>query len=206
MGDELIFRIFFWVLLLMILIFNRIIPAIKAKKSGTKLWLDKEAIKNEGNTLVMLRIISGIILCLFVSIYSFYPSLSDRFQFYLPIWLRWLGTVIATVGVLFWIYAQSVLDRNWSGNLKIQKGHKLMTTGPYGRIRHPIYAAMLLWSVGLALFTAHTFFVLLLIIVIIFMSSRVPKEEKIMIEHFGEEYKKYMKKTGRYLPKMNHPK
>ncbi len=81
-----------------------------------------------------------------------------------------------------------------------------MTTGPYGRIRHPIYAAMLLWSVGLALFTAHIFFVLLLMLVIIFMSSRVPKEEKIMIEHFGDEYIKYMEKTGRYLPKMHHPK
>jgi len=206
MSDELIFQIFFWVLLLMIIIFNRIIPAIQAKKSGTELWLDKEAIKNEGNALVMLRIISGILLFTFVCIYSFYPSLSDTFQFYLPLWLRWIGAIIATVGVLFWIYAQSVLDRNWSGNLKIQKEHKLVTTGPYRRIRHPIYAAMLLWSAGLALFTTNIFFVFLLMLIIIFLSSRVPKEEKIMIEHFGDEYIKYMEKTGRYLPKMCHPK
>lgn len=206
MGDELIFRVIFWVLLLVIFIFNRIIPAIKAKKSGTKLWLDKEAIKNEGNVLVMVRIISGIILFIFICIYSFYPALSDRFQFYLPVWLRWLGTIIATVGVLFWIYAQSVLDRNWSGNLKIQKEHRLMTAGPYGRIRHPIYAAMILWSAGLALFTANVFFVLLFLLVVFFLFSRVPKEEKIMIEHFGDDYIKYMEKTGRYLPKMHHPK
>jgi protein-S-isoprenylcysteine O-methyltransferase Ste14 len=122
-------------------------------------------------------------------------------HFDLPIWLRWSGTILAFIGVIFWIWSQAVLDKYWSPQLQIQKEHKIITTGPYRVIRHPIYTAMFIWVIGLSLFTANMIFALLAVLTISFLILRVPKEEKMMIEQFGDEYKKYMQNTGRFFPR-----
>ena len=204
MTAESIFRMVFWILILSIIVFDRIIPAVRAKKSGAKLRPDNETIKNEGRKLFAFRVMLGIILASFLGVYTFYPELTNRLQIHLPLGIRWFGVVVATIGVIFWSYAQSVLDRNWSGNLKIQKGHKLVTAGPYGKIRHPIYAGTILWASGLALFTANVFFILMALLTLVFLSLRVTKEEKMLIEHFGDEYIEYMDTTGRYFPRFGH--
>jgi len=206
MTAESIFRMVFWILILSIVVFDRIIPALKAKESGAKLRPDNETIKNEGRRLFAFRVMLGIILASFLGVYTFYPELTSRLQIHLPLGIRWFGVVVATIGVIFWSYAQAVLDRNWSGNLKIQKGHKLVTAGPYGKIRHPIYAGTILWASGLALFTANVFFILMALLTIVYLSLRATKEEKMLIEHFGDEYIKYMDTTGRYFPKSRHSK
>ncbi|MCX6083445.1 MAG: isoprenylcysteine carboxylmethyltransferase family protein [Caldiserica bacterium] len=206
MTAESIFRMVFWILVLSIVVFDRIIPALKAKKSGAKLRPDNETIKNEGRRLFAFRVMLGIILASFLGVYTFYPELTSRLQIHLPLGIRWFGVVIAAMGVIFWSCAQAVLDRNWSGNLKIQKGHKLVTAGPYGKIRHPIYAGTILWASGLALFTANVFFILMALLTIVFIFLRVTKEEKMLIEHFGDEYIEYMDTTGRYFPKFKHNK
>jgi protein-S-isoprenylcysteine O-methyltransferase Ste14 len=51
---------------------------------------------------------------------------------------------------------------------------------------------MFIWVIGLSLFTANMIFALLAVLTISFLILRVPKEEKMMIEQFGDEYKKYM--------------
>lgn len=75
-----------------------------------------------------------------------------------------------------------------------------MTTGPYARVRHPLYTAMFGVGIAFALVTANWVFVLLAVAAI-GVVARVPREEQMMIEEFGEEYKAYMQKTGRFFPK-----
>lgn len=183
------------------MIFNRILPALRAKKSGTKLSPDHEAIENEGKLLFAFRVISGILLAVAIVIYTFFPIYNARFQFYLPSGLRWIGVVVSSISLSFWSYSQEVLDKNWSGNLKIQEEHTLVTAGPYRVMRHPIYTAMIVWSTGLALYTANMFFVGFAALVILWTPLRISKEETMLIGYFGDEYKKYMENTGRYLPK-----
>jgi protein-S-isoprenylcysteine O-methyltransferase Ste14 len=204
MNEEFTFRIVFWVHLMFIMIFNRLLPALRAKKSGAKLSPDHEAIENEGKFLFAFRVIAGIMLAAVIVIYTFFPSYNTRFQFPLSSGLRWAGVIISSICLLFWSYSQEVLDKNWSGNLKIQKEHTLVTSGPYGVMRHPIYTAMIFWSAGLALFTAHAFFAAFAVLVILWTPPRISKEEKMLIGHFGDEYLDYMKTTGRYFPKFRH--
>ena len=185
----------------MIMIFNRILPAIRAKKSGTKLSPDDEAIENEGKFLFAFRVISGILLAVAIVIYTFFPIYNARFQFYLPSGLRWIGVIVSSISLFFWSYSQEVLDKNWSVNLKIQEEHTLVTAGPYRVMRHPIYTAMIAWSLGLALYTANTFFVGFAALMVLWTPLRISKEETMLIGYFGDEYKKYMEYTGRYLPK-----
>ena len=94
-----------------------------------------------------------------------------------------------------------MLGKYWSPQLQVQKEHKIITSGPYRVIRHPIYTAMFIWVIGLALFTASLVFALLALLTIIVLILRIPKEEKMMIEQFGDEYKKYMQITGRFFPR-----
>jgi protein-S-isoprenylcysteine O-methyltransferase Ste14 len=198
MNEELIFRIVFWVLLFILLVYNRIIPALRTKQ---KLLPDKEAVKHEGKATFILRIILFVLFIAFLILYSIYPSFMNIVHFDLPIWLRRSGTILAFIGVIFWIWSQAVLDKYWSPQLQIQKEHKIITTGSYRVIRHPIYTAMFIWVIGLSLFTANMIFALLAVLTISFLILRVPKEEKMMIEQFGDEYKKYMQNTGRFFPR-----
>ena len=57
------------------------------------------------------------------------------------------------------------------------------------------------YGTGLALVTANWVFVVLAVAIIAGLFARVPKEEQMMIEEFGEEYKAYKQKTGRFFPK-----
>jgi protein-S-isoprenylcysteine O-methyltransferase Ste14 len=134
MKEEMLFRIIFWVFLLFIMVFNRIIPALRAKKSEEKILPDKKAIKNEGKTTFFLRIILGVLFLAFLILYSIYPPFMNIIHFDFHIWLRWWGTLFAFMGVVFWIYAQTILGRYWSPQLQVQKEHKIITAGPYREI------------------------------------------------------------------------
>jgi protein-S-isoprenylcysteine O-methyltransferase Ste14 len=204
MNEELTFRYIFGIQLMLIMVFNRLLPAWRAKKSGVKLTPDHETIKAEGLFLFTFRVIAGLMLAVVLVLYAFFPATTLRFQLPLPRELRWAGVILSSIFLLFWIYSQEVLDRNWSSNLKIQKEHMLVTNGPYQVMRHPIYTAMIFWSAGLSLYTANWFFIAFTMLVVLWIAPRVAKEEKMMLSHFGEAYRDYMKTTGRYFPKFTH--
>ena len=68
-------------------------------------------------------------------------------------------------------------------------------------MRYPLYTAMFAFSASLALVTANWFFVAFVVVAIAATLARVPKEEQMMTEEFGEEYRVYMQRTGRFFPK-----
>src|SRR5262249_11016722 len=80
------------------------------------------------------------------------PWLTERF---LPVsqWTFWaaLGAVLTLVGLLFTVWARIYIGRNWSGVVTIKADHELVTGGPYGLVRHPIYSGLALAFVGSAL-------------------------------------------------------
>lgn len=121
----------------------------------------------------------------------------------LPDWLRWTGVGIALTGFGLLQWAQVTLGRSWSDTPRMMKEQTLITGGPYRFIRHPIYTAFLLilgsslfissnWLVGLS-WTGMT---------LLETISRVQFEEALMLEYFGDQYRLYMNKTGRLLPKI----
>ncbi len=93
-----------------------------------------------------------------------------------------------------------MLGKEWSPQLQLRKQHHLVTTGPYSRIRHPLYTAMMGYGASLALVTANWIFIALVVLMIGGLFARVPREEQMMIGEFGEEYRAYMQRTGRFWP------
>jgi protein-S-isoprenylcysteine O-methyltransferase Ste14 len=85
--------------------------------------------------------------------------------------------------------------------LEIRSEHTLITGGPYRHVRHPMYSDMMLWLVSFVLITANWFYAITISTgLAILFTVRIPDEERMMIERFGEQYKAYMKQTKRLVP------
>jgi protein-S-isoprenylcysteine O-methyltransferase Ste14 len=201
MTGDLLFRICFWLLLGGVL-GMRWFFSIRSRRSGARIAPDRAAIQREGLPMFLTRVIAGVVLLAVLILYGFGSPWMRPLAVPFPDGLRAAGFVLALAGLVFWIWTQIVLGREWSPQLQLQSGHRLVTTGPYARTRHPLYSAMAVWAAGFALVTANWIFIAFAVLTPILLFLRVPREEKMMLDQFGEEYRKYMDRTGRFLPKI----
>ena len=202
MMNEANFRMAFLILLLG-LIGMRVYFMVKVRRSGGRITPDKEAVKREGGQGVLVfRMILFFALIAFLVMYFLGAQWIDVFRFSLPAGLRRTGFVLGMLSVAFWTWTQVTLDTQWSAQLQLTKDHSLVTTGPYARMRHPLYSAMFGWGVALALLTANWVFVGIAVLMVAGLVWRVPREEQMMLAAFGNEYKVYMQHTGRFFPRL----
>lgn len=202
MTSEAIFRLAF-VILLVALFAMRFYFMVKVRRSGGRLMPDRMAVQREGGPLILIaRIALFFLLMAFLAMYTTGMVWIDLFSFPLLGWLRWAGFGLGLLCEAFWTWTQINLDTQWSAQLQLRREHHLVTTGPYTHIRHPLYTAMFGWAAALALLTANWIFVALAVLSISGTLARVPKEEQMMLEAFGDEYKTYMLRTGRFFPRL----
>jgi protein-S-isoprenylcysteine O-methyltransferase Ste14 len=111
------------------------------------------------------------------------------------------GTVLLAVGLWLFYRAHADLGTFWSVTLEVRENHRLISHGVYRRVRHPMYSALFLYSVGQALavpnWVAGPSY---LISFAILFAFRIRAEEQMMVEAFGDEYVTYMARTKRLLP------
>jgi protein-S-isoprenylcysteine O-methyltransferase Ste14 len=111
------------------------------------------------------------------------------------------GSVCLAFGLWVFYRSHADLGTNWSITLEVRDGHQLVTHGIYRHVRHPMYSALLLYSVGQA-------FVLpnwvagpsYLVAFAVLVALRLGPEEKMMRQQFGSEYEAYASKTKRLVP------
>jgi len=123
----------------------------------------------------------------------------------LPVWLRWVavGLSVATIPLIVWAY--STLGKQWTApRLLLRKEHTLVMTGPYRYVRHPMYAAGFTFMIALAVATANWLVVLPMIAGTALLYAQIGREEAMLIDRFGEDYRAYMKRTGRFLPRFQN--
>ncbi len=109
------------------------------------------------------------------------------------------GLTICIAGWIFFVWARQSLGRNWSGNVSIQEGQELITSGPYRYIRHPMYTGSIVACIGSAIVVGGPFVFLLFILTPIFL-WRVGAEDKLMAQQFPKEYPEYKKRTTTLIP------
>ena len=102
-----------------------------------------------------------------------------------------------------WLFHRSHADlgTNWSITLEVRANHALVTEGVYRRMRHPMYSALLVYSIGQALvlpnwFAGPSYLVAMALIV----ATRLGPEERMMLEEFGAQYEAYRSRTKRLVP------
>jgi protein-S-isoprenylcysteine O-methyltransferase Ste14 len=120
----------------------------------------------------------------------------------LPEWIRWLGVgigILCTMGI-YWLF--SSIGRGITPTSATRKAHQLVTHGPYHWVRHPLYTVGSSLFIAFGMMADNWFIALLGLFAFLAMASRTPKEEANLVEKFGDEYREYMKRTGRFFPKL----
>jgi protein-S-isoprenylcysteine O-methyltransferase Ste14 len=128
----------------------------------------------------------------------------DFANYSLPAWIGWLGTIIFAIsGALIW-KTQRDLGRSWTPSLTFRDGHYLITDGIYAYLRHPLYSAHLLWGIAQVMML-HNWIAgyAYLAVVIPRTLIRIQKEEQVMLDKFGDEYRSYLEKTGGIFPQLD---
>ena len=116
--------------------------------------------------------------------------------------IRYTGILLYVLGIALYTWSNIALGKDLSAGLQIRKGHQLVESGPYRKIRHPMYAAWLVCGLGILLLSANWLITLLYFIPVISrILLRLKPEEKLLSDHFGQKYGKYQKRTGYLFPK-----
>src|SRR5256884_8608845 len=149
-------------------------------------------------TALLLISLAGLGIVPFTYIATGIPHFAD-YSFH-P-WQAWLGILVVAESLVMFRLTHRALGRNWSVSLDVREGHQLITDGIYRRVRHPMYSAFWLWVAAQALLLPNwvaggaglvgfgTLFF-----------GRVAREERMMLETFGDNYRAYMARTGRIFP------
>ena len=192
-----------FLILLALLLLMRVYFAVRVRRAGNSLLPDQIAIKREGGLgFFAVRVLAFLFLIGFLSLYIPGNKWIEAASFGLPAWLRWTGFGLGIASLVLWTWAQVELDTQWSAQLQLSRSHRLITSGPYAGVRHPLYVGMFGWCIALALLTANWIFLVICALVVAGIVQRVPREEEMMIAAFGEEYRAYMRSTGRYFPRL----
>ena len=200
MDTERAFTAIFWTLLASMLLL-RFWFAFRVWRTGERIRGDRDARRREGSWAPVVEYVFHLLLAA-LAVYLWFQGTGGlrRFAFPAPPWLRWagVGLGVASVGLFAWTHA--VLGRFWSPYLQLRPGHRLMTTGPYARIRHPMYSAIVGWMISLGLVAANWIPLGFAALAALNFLLRIRGEEKMLLQQFGDEYRAYMKRTGRLLP------
>lgn len=168
----------------------------KADKQGGQLR------SNEGQGIVRFMRLLSLIIWGFIFAYVINPNWVAGAQLPLPVWLRGIGALllVSAIPLMYWVYIS--LGSNVSPTQSTRAGATLVTHGPYGWVRHPLYTVGTMAYLGIGLVTALWPVLIGMLALIIFLALRTPKEETRLIETFGDAYRQYMARTGRYVPRL----
>ena len=131
---------------------------------------------------------------------SFAQGISSLLGVKLPVYLRLAGLGSLGLSVLLFFLVHREMKTNWSPYLELNNEHKLITSGPFAIVRHPMYTSFLLTVLGHGLMLSNWFVLLSGIVTFwIFFRCRIDAEEKMLADFFGAEYTAYRQKTRKKL-------
>jgi len=129
-----------------------------------------------------------------------------------PEWTRWASMqtpdalriaggllVLTTIPCFLWLFRH--LGKNVTPTANTRSDHVLIISGPYRWVRHPMYTVGIAFWIGMSFFTAKWFLFVFVGAALVFLILRTPREEANLVARFGDEYRDYQARTGRYFPR-----
>ncbi len=184
-----------------IVYFMELVLITAVRSLGTAKYRRTGVKQDRSSTLdTILLALNGV--GMLIPILYVFSSWFDFADYSLPAWLSWVGTVLfAGAALLLWGTHQA-MGRNWTPTLGLREDHHLVTEGVFHYIRHPMYAAHLLWALAAPLILTNWIAGFSMLIPQIAQYwLRVGAEERMMLEAFGDQYRTYLDRTGRIFPK-----
>ncbi len=195
--NETIFRIFAAILLFTAIGLSSYFRRKADRDSGEQI-----SRRVDGPAMMTVIRIAGLILWLSPLVYLLNPAWMAWSKIGLPETVRWLGAGIGIVcvGLIYWLF--NSLGSSITPTSATRRQHTLVISGPYRWVRHPLYTVGSSLFISFGMMADNWFIALLGILTFIIMAIRTPREEANLIEKFGNEYREYMQRTGRFFPKV----
>lgn len=162
---------------------------------------EKVSRKTDGIPMMTVIRIGGLILWVSPIVFLVNPGWMTWSKLGFPDWVRWLGVgigVLCVIGI-YWLFSN--IGSGITPVSATRKEHKLSTSGPYRWVRHPLYTIGSSFYISFGMMADNWFIMAMGILTFIVMAIRTPKEEANLIAKFGDEYREYMQRTGRFFPK-----
>ncbi len=145
--------------------------------------------------------ILGLIAIVVVTILFFLlPPQFWAFITFAASWLRMLGAICLIISTAFAIWAYITLGTMWSFLDDIRVGHQLRTKGPYSITRHPMYTGTLGMLLGSAFMSGLSNWAVYFLVWLIIDLVKIPSEERLLKETFGEQYIQYQQQVPQLIP------
>ena len=162
---------------------------------------EKISRKVDGTPMMTVIRLGGLVLWLSPFVYLINPAWMAWSKIGLPEWARWLGValgILCAMGI-YWLF--SSIGSGITPTSVTRQRHALVTSGPYRWVRHPLYTFGSSLFLAFGMMADNWFIALLGVLAFIVVAIRTPREEANLIEKFGDDYRAYMKRTGRFLPR-----
>lgn len=198
MANERLFRWLFVAIFVSILSISGYFR-YRARQSG-------EAIPRarEGNLALLTRLLFAAPLYLPIFAYMLNPAWMVWSSFPLLVGLRWLGAAVGLGTLLLVYWVLSSIGNNISETFLTKENHVLVTHGPYRWVRHPLYSTATIALLSLGILAANWFMLAMACVAFIGIAALVvPREEAELIRKFGDKYRGYMQRTGRFVPRLH---
>ena len=195
MQDEQIFRV------ILVLGFVAVFPVAlyhRLKAQASKEKLDR---RQEGVFILLTLRPIALVKMLATLAWLIHPAWMAWSSVGLPPWLRWIGVPLGVMAATLLIVTFRALGTNITDTVVTRAEHTLVTEGPYRWVRHPFYVAFALAMAADSLVTANWFLALSGGLTVALIVLRTRTEEQKLIERFGDEYRRYMQRTGRFIPR-----
>jgi protein-S-isoprenylcysteine O-methyltransferase Ste14 len=116
--------------------------------------------------------------------------------------LAYIGFASALTGMAIAVWARMSLGHYWSDKIVLKVDHQLVRSGPYARMRHPIYSGVLLGVAGSALVVDEWRGMLALLLLLTNYVIKAKCEDKVLAEAFAEDFEEHKKCAGFLLPRL----
>jgi protein-S-isoprenylcysteine O-methyltransferase Ste14 len=196
LTDDQMFRT---VLLIVLIVTLPIGVYHRFRSQATREPLDR---MQEGLFILIAVRLSGLVVWLGVAAFLIDPASMAWSSLSLPLWLRWTGVGIGVLAAALMFWTMRRLGKNLTDTVVTRREHTLVTQGPYRWVRHPFYDSAAMFVIGIALLAANCFILATGAFAIGVLVLRTRIEEEKLLARFGDPYRAYMARTGRFLPKL----
>jgi protein-S-isoprenylcysteine O-methyltransferase Ste14 len=200
MGNELLFR-----MILLVVMIGYVLPRAyyrrRARRSNPQ---GKSFLEDTTESKVRLALmgLSGIGADLLSIVWVVHPAWVTWSSVPVPNWARWVGAVAGVVAVWLGYLSHRTISINYTPTLKIRESHQLVAQGVYRWVRHPMYTSFFVLLAACFLLSANGLIGVLGLVYSLLIVERVGHEERMMLDAFGDDYRQYIRCTGRFLPRL----
>ena len=197
MDNDNLFRLILFLSLLLIVpvtLYHR----LKAHRPGERLNR-----REEGLLILLTLRPMGLATIVGLTAYIIQPSSMAWSALALAPWIRWVGVGLGLISTGLFIWTLRTLGNNLTDTVVTRQVHTLVTHGPYAWVRHPFYSSFGLLMVANGITAANWFILLTGAATFGLLTIRCRREEENLVSRFGDEYRNYVRHTGRFVPKIS---